>query len=301
MSGSPRTAIELGQEYLSALQAKGARPKTIQAYAAGLKAFGRFTSERGIRTVQEVTTDDLAAYQLDLGQRGLAPASQDLYLRTVRGFFRWLEASHRIFASPAVDLSWRPKPARLQSVPSETEIERLLAQPDPQTLVGLRDRAFLEFAYSTAARREELIKLNVHDVDLDHATVRIDGKGGSERVVPVGRMASAWLNRYLMEARPRLLNGSSEAALWIDSRGNRLGYFALGQVLRRYVRVAGLQAGLTLHSLRRACGTHMLQRGAHPAQLQALLGHASLKTLNRYLRLAITDVTAAHARSLPGQ
>jgi integrase/recombinase XerD len=161
--------------------------------------------------------------------------------------------------------------------------------------MGLRDRALLELAYSSGARREELCRLDVQDLDLDRGTVRLEGKGGHERVVPLGRTAVAWLRRYLV------CRGETHPALWLNSRRTRMGYFALASMLQGYVQAAGLDPRFSLHALRRACATHMLGRGASPAALQALLGHASLKTLDRYLRVAIPELKAAHARTPPGQ
>ncbi len=301
VSDSGGSVVEVIAGYLEALAARGARPKTILTYASGLRSFSDFLTETGISRPQDVAADNLARYQLELSRRDLKPASQDLYLRTVRGFLKWLECTHRIFASPARGLPMVRGVSPLQPVPSEADVTRLLAQPDTATPLGIRDRALLETAYGTGARREELTTLRLPDVDLTGGTLRIRGKGGSERMVPLGREARHWLARYLAEIRPNLPEAADNSALWLDGLGEPLGYGGLREVIRRHALRAELTVPVTPHSLRRACATHMLQRGAHPAQIQQLLGHANLESLDRYLRLAIADLKSAHARSAPGQ
>jgi integrase/recombinase XerD len=287
--------------YLKAIAVRGSRPKTILTYASGLRSFSAFLTERGIPHLRDVGPEDLLGYQTALQRRELTPASQDLYLRTVRGFLTWLEATHRIFASPAPGLSKVRGVSPLQPVPTEADILRLLAQPDTATPLGIRDRALLETAYSTGARREELAVLRVQDINLAEDTLRIRGKGGRERMVPLGRPACHWLKRYLTEIRPKLTGDATLHALWLGGRGKALGYGGLREVICRYASRATLAVPVTPHSFRRACATHMLQRGAHPAQIQQLLGHVNLQSLDRYLRLAIVDLKNAHANSAPGQ
>ena len=160
----------------------------------------------------------------------------------------------------------------------------------------------IETGYSTGARREELSRLEMQDLNLGVGTLRVLGKGEKERVLPLGRQAVHWLGRYLREARPELLRGDEKAAaLWIDLHGHALDYSALQQILRRHCIAAGIQPIITPHAIRRACATHMLQNNAHPLQLQALLGHATPRTLGHYLRLTITELQSMHRRSKPGR
>ena len=300
-SDSGEGVVAVIEAYLATLAARGARPKTILTYQSGLKSFSAFLTAIGITQIQDVGPDDLGRYQNELNRRGLKPASLDLYLRAVRGFLKWLEAGQRIFMNPARGLGPVRGTSPLQPVPSEADITRLLAQPDTATPRGIRDRAILETAYSTGARREELTILRIQDVDLSDGTLRIRGKGGRERLVPLGREARHWLETYLATVRPHLVNATDSGALWLDGRSESLGYGGLREVIRRHALRARLTVPVTPHSLRRACATHMLQRGAHPVQIQQLLGHANLESLDRYLRLAIVDLKNAHARSAPGQ
>jgi len=180
-------------------------------------------------------------------------------------------------------------------VPGEEEVALVLARPDTSRPTGVRDRALLETAYGTAARLQELTRLRVGDLDLRGGTVRLLGKGNRERVAPLGRQAVQWLGRYLREARPALLRNRESEALWIGRSGRALGYAAVRTVLRVHSRGA-----VSPHGLRRACATHMLRAGAHPVQIQALLGHASLRSLRHYLKVTIAELAAMHAASRLG-
>jgi len=166
----------------------------------------------------------------------------------------------------------------------------------------VRDRALIETAYATGARREELARLTVLDVDLDNQRLRVLGKGSKERVLPLGKQAVQWLQRYIRESRQKLLKEKlDEPALWIDLHGKPLAYEAFQQILTRHSYAAAIRPAISAHALRRACATHMLKNGAHPLQLQMLLGHATLKTLSQYLRLTVVELQQTHQQSNPGQ
>jgi integrase/recombinase XerD len=194
----------------------------------------------------------------------------------------------------------RREPRRLQSVPSREEVRKLLEQPDTETAVGIRDRAILEVLYGTGIRREELLKLKVSSVDLKENTLRVNGKGGRQRIVPLGKTAAHWLQRYIEKARTELDPSEDVEALRISQHGEPMSYWALPVIMRKYVKAVGIPS-LSPHSLRRACATHMLQNGAHPVELQMLLGHASLTHLSQYLRLSISELRKTHAATKPGQ
>ena len=292
---------DLAQEYLQSLRLRQYSPKSVATYGNVLTAFLEFAKTQGRARVADVTREDLETWRLVLVQRNFAPASLEVYLRTVRQFFAWLESRQLLFLNPAAGLVIPKPPRKLLPVPSEEAMTKLLSQPNVATSCGLRDRALLETGYSTGARREELERLTIFDADLDHGTLRVLGKGKKERVVPLGKQAVLWLTRYLREARPKLLKGHlDETALWIDLHGHALDYSAFQQILKRHSQAAGLEPSITPHALRRACVTHMLKRGAHPLELQLLLGHATLRTLSQYLRLTITELQEMHRKSKPG-
>jgi integrase/recombinase XerD len=292
----------LADEYLASLTLRGFSPRSVTLYRLALRDFLYHLTDTGRDRAQDITREDLEDYRLALVRRNFAPGSLEVYLRTVRQFFAWLEQNQRLFSNPAAGLVIPQPPRKLLPAPTVEQVRQLLAQPNVTTASGLRDRALLETAYATGARREELCRLTVFDVDLDNRRLRVLGKGKKERVLPLGRHAALWLAKYITGPRPKLLKEKlDEPALWIDLHGRQLSYGAFQQILLHHSRAAGIQPAIPPHALRRACATHMLRNGAHPLQLQMLLGHATLKTLSQYLRLSILELQQTHQKSNPGQ
>lgn len=285
--------------YLATLQRRRYSPKTVQTYRHPLLALLEFLGD--VR-LQDVRCETIEAWRLSLIERGLAPASLEVFLRAVRLLFGWLEDNGRIFMNPCCSLII-PKHSRpLQPVPSRDDVRRLLARPDVATPLGLRDRALLETAYATGARREELVRMRIFDPNLVSKTIRIHGKGNKQRVLPLGQHAAHWIERYLQFVRPHLAGESIDVeSLWLGWGAVSMSGQAMHFQIKRHAVDAGIKTPITLHSLRRACATHMLQNGAHPLQIQMLLGHATMKHLSQYLRLTITEIKAMHQQSKPGR
>jgi site-specific recombinase XerD len=291
---------QLAQDFLNAMTAQNYSPASVVHYRMTLKPLLNFLTERGRTRAQDVTVEDLEAYRLKQVERGLAFKSLHLFLRVVPQFFGCLEAGQVLFTNPAADFKVPRLPYRFVPVPDEDEIKRLLEQPDVSTPVGLRDRALLETAYSTGARREELANLTLERLNLARRTARLYGKGSKERLVPLGKHATHWLSRYLKEARPQLLQGrAEETAVWIGYFGRRLLSKDLGKRIIHVAQTANLK--ISPHTLRRACATHMLRHGAHPMLIQELLGHTSGHSLKHYLRLNLDDLKKTINRSNPGR
>ncbi len=291
--------VDEAAEWLATLHAQGASPKTVAVYRNALDALGAHVGDDV--HAADVTAGDLVAWRGALAARGLAEATLDVYLRAVRTWFAWLEERGALFLNPAAGLVLPKVARRLLPVPLPADMRRLLAAPNAATPFGVRDRALLETAYATGARREELVTLDATAVDLVNGTVRVVGKGRRERVLPLTRAAVKWLDRYTTRTRPVLLKGKlDELALWIDLHGARLTPHALDVVVKKHARAAKVR-GVTPHTLRRACATHLLQGGAHPVFVQQLLGHASLRHLAHYLRMTIAELKATHAKSRVGQ
>jgi integrase/recombinase XerD len=276
-------------------------PQTLQSYEYSFKTFFSFLAERGIKRVQDVTEQHVDAWRVALIDKDYKPNTVEIHLTNIRAFYKWMEKQGDIFVNPFAGLIV-PRPDRpILHVPAEKEVKKLLAQPDVSTPRGLRDRAFMETAYSTGARREELCALSIFDPDLKEGRLRILGKGKKERVVPLGKHAVYWIGQYLKHARPKLLKGRvDQTALWIGFKGRKLDATAIAAQMGNYSAQAGIPR-ISPHSLRRACVTHMLRGGAHPVQLQMLLGHASLNMLSQYLRVSITEMMKMHKNSKPGR
>ncbi|RKZ06983.1 hypothetical protein DRQ25_12675 [Candidatus Fermentibacteria bacterium] len=301
-NGHNYTVIEV---YLKALKRRRYSPRTISTWRYPLTLFASFSAARSIDRLQDVSRDDLAAWRLNLIERGLTDASLEVFLRAVRNLFKWMEAEGMLFDNPAAALKMPKYERRLIPVPSEAELRRLLSQPNVTTPIGIRDRAIMEIGYCCALRREELARLTLRDPDFLQKSLRVMGKGSKERMLPLGDQAFKWLRRYVEDARPVLLARNAEIdaldVLWISVDGKPFGGQGISVMLKKYGREAKLSVNITPHSLRRACATHMLRNGAHPVQIQMLLGHATMCHLAQYLRLTITDIKKMHAQSKVGR
>jgi len=290
-------------EFFDDLKGRNFTPASIKAYMEPLTHFFTYLAAGAgsVKRLQDVTLEDVEAYRLRLVRRNLSGNTVETYLRAVRMLFRHLEKRGHVFSDPVLNLAVPRPEKRLPDVPTVEEMNRLLAAPDITTPMGIRDRAIIEVLYSTGVRRGELLGMTVFSADLRNRTLRVFGKGRKERVVPLGKQGCLWLKAYLSEARSSLLKGKAGLnALWVTANRTAMGDGAVLQMLRRYARQAGVRR-ICPHAIRRACATHMLASGAHPVQLQMLLGHETLGTLSKYLLVAIPELKRTHRRSRLGR
>lgn len=194
------------------------------------------------------------------------------------------------------------QPQRLpRALLSVAEIEAILAEAEPKSVIGLRDRAMLEVLYSTGLRRMELCNLKRYDVEVTRELVFVrEGKGGRDRVVPLGARAAAWVERYLTEARPELAAGETEY-LFVTDHGEPMTAYVLANKVKRYMAFAGIEKVGACHLFRHACATHMLENGADIRFIQALLGHAKLETTQIYTHVSIEKLKEIHAATHPAR
>lgn len=275
---------------------------TVRGYDYGIKRLIRFLNERNVDRFQDVTREHLDAFGQRLREDGVGTGTHENIMRIVRMFFQWMESNCRIFTDPSVNVAVPRRPCVVFVVPTEEEVKTILDQPDTQCPCGIRDRAWLEVAYGCGLRRAELAAMLLEDVDWEKAHLRVHGKGGRERIVPLGKQGMYWIDLYLKEARPKLFKDrSDDKHLWLSYCGNSLGGPGMCRLFKTYVEKAGLASSINLHSLRKACATHMLANGAHPAEIQALLGHANLKHLGQYLSVTNQELKETHSQSNPGQ
>ena len=272
---------------------------TILVYLGALKDFFLFLDVKGVETLQEVTLGTLDLYRLYQTEKEQSSQTINMRLKTVRQFFKYLEKSGELFINPANDLKLRKPDNKMGYVPNEEDMKKLLNSPDVTTELGIRDRAIMESAYSTGMRLEELSSLNIFSFNLRNGSVRVFGKGGKERTLPLGKHACSRIGKYLRK-RDELLDGNiDEKAFWISNYGTGMKKCSVGRVFSFHSKKAGVE-NISVHAIRRACATHMLRNGAHPVQIQMLLGHASLRTLSHYLKMTITELQETHSRSTPG-
>lgn len=289
------------KESLANLAARKYSQKSITTYEKGLNRFALYLHELDVERVQDVSVKHLSSFRLHLVDADLADATVYLYLRSVRYLFSFLEEDQQIFLNPATHLNLPKCRRKLGIVPTEKEMKKLLAGPNPVTPMGLRDRALLEVLYSCGLRKAEVAGLSIFDPDIKQKTIRIMGKGRKERIVPLGKQALFWLIKYNEKARPHFCKDLNEHGLWIGKYGARLSGDRVDRLIREYAAKAGFTTKVSSHAIRRACATHMLRGGAHPVQVQMFLGHASLGSLSQYLQVTITDLKQMHKRSKPGR
>jgi len=261
---------------------KGLSSNTVAAYRRDLLKFDAFARKRKV-SLEAVSRDDLVDFLAGLYRQKLESKTVARHLVTLRNFFRFAQIQELIPEDPSVNLE-SPKIRRnLPGYLRLEEIERLLNQPDIKTPIGLRDRAMLETLYSTGLRVSELIGLRTSDLDAKVGCVRCIGKGDKERIVPVGKKALAIVDKYLREARPKLLGKvSGNPALFVNRRGAQLSRVGVWKILSAYGRLAGLRVALTPHMLRHSFATHLLERGADLRSVQLMLGHADIATTQIY-------------------
>ena len=257
---------------------------TRRAYRFDVKEFCSWLERRGAR-LEDVDVRALAEYAAELGRarpRKLAPATIARKLAAVRAFLR-----HALGAGRVPDASFAPRrPRRLPEAPRPREVDGELELLDGETPLTLRNRALLELVYSAGLRSQEAVDLDLVDVDFDQELVRVKGKGGKERVVPLGEEAAHRLGRYLREARPELARGA-ENALFLSARGRRLDTSTLRRLLPHP------------HRLRHAFATHLLEGGADLRAIQELLGHSSLSTTQMYSHVDARRLRKVYDRAHP--
>ncbi len=281
---------------------RGLTATTASAYTTDLAQLVTFLGERGFDTPDAVTAADLREYVYHLKRSGRAASSIRRKLSAMRGYFGFLQAEALIDSDPS-ELIEGPKAARrLPSVLSLEEVERLLAAPQGERALAVRDRAILELMYATGVRISELVKLRVRDLDLDEALLRVEGKGSKERIVPVGRAALQAVRAYLESARPELSAAfpqPGEGVLFFGRRGRALTRKGAWDIVRRHVVGAGIRTHVTPHTLRHSFATHLLEGGADIAAVQEMLGHADISTTQIYTHLDRSYLAEVHRRYHP--
>ncbi len=284
---------DVAREYLDHLRVeRGLAENTLLAYARDLSRLSAFARSRQ-RQLLDLSQRDLADFIGSLRAAGLAPRSVARSVHAVRGFYRFCLRENRIELDPMENLR---APKIFKGLPrylTFAQVEALLAAPDTETPLGLRDRAMLEVLYATGLRVSELIGLVPDDVDLTVGILRCLGKGRKERLVPVGSVARKWVARYLAEVRGGLAGTRGRRELFLNHRGGRLSRMGLWGIVRRHALTAGVAGQLTPHVLRHSFATHLLERGADLRALQAMLGHADISTTQIY-----THVTRERLRRI---
>ncbi len=254
-------------------------PNTVDGYRRDISRFVSFQPKTSLKSV---TPSDIREFLLSLHNQGLSSRSIARSLSSLKSFFKYLMEESLIRDNPVETLEtpkiWRKLPNTL----SLREVESLLNQPDTETLLGLRDKAMLEVLYATGVRVSELISLELNDMNLEVGYIRSYGKGGKERVIPLGEVAQSYLKVYLEQGRPRLVKNRILPALFISRRKMPMTRQAFWKILKQYVLKANISVPVSPHTLRHAFATHLLERGANLRSVQQMLGHSDISTTQIY-------------------
>jgi site-specific recombinase XerD len=282
------------------LSGRGAAERTRRAYRSDLTQFAEWATGRGLQGPGAVQHRDVRLFAARLSESGAAAATVARKLASVRGLYDHLVRSESVAQNPA-DLVGSPRRAvKLPTVLAPEQMAALLDRIPAHTPLEVRDRAMFELAYSCGLRCEEITSLDLSAIDFETEQLRVRGKGGKERLLPVGEPAQRALQRYLETARPALLVGDpEEEAMLLSRRGRRLSSSDVRRRLRRWVREAAIGAGISPHSLRHAFATHLLEGGADLRSIQELLGHASISTTQIYTRVDPTRLRRQYEQSHP--
>ena len=294
------TAHEVIDAYLTHLRVeRRLADHTLESYSRDLQRLASFAAGAGT-AAHHLTRRDLEQFVDGLFGEGLSPRSVARMVAAVRGFFRFTVLAGHVATSPADDLqaprAWPALPKFL----GVEEVERLIQQPDIATPRGLRDRALIEVLYATGMRVSELIRLRASDLNLESGYLSCTGKGNKQRIVPIGEQATAWLLRYIRDARPALVGKRQSPWLFVNAKGGgaitRVGFW---KVLKGYGIKAGLPRTLSPHVLRHSFATHLLEHGADLRSIQMMLGHADRSTTEIYTHVLEARLRAVYDRFHP--
>ena len=215
-------------------------------------------------------------------------------------YFRWALREHLLSADPTLKMTSAKQPLRVPKTLSEAQVEALLAAPDPETPLGLRDRTMLELMYASGLRVSELVDLKSVHLSLSDGALRVTGKGAKERLVPFGEEAHAWLTRYLAEARAAILKKRQTSdALFVTGRGGPMTRQMFWKLIKAHALRGGVHVPLSPHTLRHAFATHLLNHGADLRAVQLLLGHADISTTTIYTHVARERLKLLHRQHHP--
>jgi integrase/recombinase XerD len=276
---------------------EGLSKNTLAAYRRDLALFGDWLAGRG-QALAAATEADINGY-FAARHSATRATTANRRLTVLRRFFRWALRERMVEADPTLRLQAARQPLRVPKTMTEQQVESLLAAPDVDTPLGLRDRAMIELLYASGLRVSELVGLKTFQVGMKEHVVRVMGKGSKERLVPFGEVAGDWLTRYLRESRPQILAGQQTDDLFVTARGEGMTRAMFWVIVKKSARTAGIASPLSPHTLRHAFATHLLNHGADLRAVQMLLGHADISTTTIYTHVARERLKQLHAQHHP--
>jgi integrase/recombinase XerD len=280
---------------------EGLSRNTLAAYRRDISMLAEWLAQ------QDQPLDSMPEHQLhayfSARHASTKATSANRRLTVFRRYFRWAVRERRIERDPTLRLQTARQPLRVPKTLTETEVEALLAAPDVDTALGVRDRTMIELMYASGLRVSELVTLRTLNISLQENVLRVFGKGNKERLVPFGEVAASWLKRYLAQSRPELLGPRQSVALFVTASGVNAGSgmsrVMFWNIVKRYAMRAGINTAPSPHTLRHAFATHLLNHGADLRAVQMLLGHADISTTTIYTHIARERLKLLHAAHHP--
>ncbi|AMO56075.1 tyrosine recombinase XerD [Endozoicomonas montiporae] len=278
---------------------KGLSDNTRSSYQRDLKQFQQWLSEHEKIPITEATPDSISHYLAWRYQQHYKPASTARSLSSLRGFYRYLLREGELDRDITDNIELPKQGRSLPKTLTESEVEALLNAPDTETNLGLRDRCMLELLYACGLRVSELVNLRVEQINLRQGIIRISGKGGKERLSPMGEEALNWVQSYMKQARPDLLNNVNSPVMFPGRQEQPMTRQTFWHRIKHHQQTAGITADVSPHVLRHAFATHLLNHGADLRVVQLLLGHSDLSTTQIYTHVARHRLGTLHAKHHP--
>ncbi len=276
---------------------EGLARNTLEAYRRDLGLYAAWLKQRE-KALEATSEADLNAY-FSFRHSATRATTANRRLTVFKRFFRWALREGLVSSDPTLKLQAAKQALRVPRTLTEPQLEALLAAPNVDTTLGLRDRAMLELMYASGLRVSELVNLKLFRLSMGEGVLRVMGKGGKERLVPFGEEARDWLQRYLARSRPDILQGQLTEDLFVTQRGAAMSRVMFWMLVKKYAALAGINAPLSPHTLRHAFATHLLNHGADLRAVQMLLGHADISTTTIYTHVARERLKALHAQHHP--
>jgi len=275
----------------------GLSKNTLEAYRRDLTLFAKWLTASQHDTLIGATTATIQRYMHYLHSSKATSANRRLTV--FKRFYQHALRAHKIAADPTLKIASAKTPSRNIQTLSEAQVEALLAAPDVNTELGLRDRCMLELMYASGLRVTELVLVNFQEVSMNDHVLRITGKGDKTRLVPFGEIASSWISRYLKESRPAIMKGKIDDALFVTARGTAMTRQMFWILIKKYSQLAEINAPLSPHTLRHAFATHLINHGADLRVVQLLLGHSDISTTQIYTHVARERLQRLHKEHHP--
>ncbi len=278
---------------------KGLAGNTIENYRRDLLRFAAYMDRKENQSPHQAQGETILRYLIHLREEGLSARSRARHLVSLRGFFTYLQREGSIEENPVKHVALPKIGLKLPDVLSVAEVNALLAAVDTRKTTGVRDAAMLELLYAAGLRVSELIGLGLTDVNLEAGFVKVVGKGGKHRVVPIGSHARSRIQEYLQHGRPLLLKNHISPALFVARAGRPMTRQGFWKLLRKVALAAGLSKKVTPHSLRHSFATHLLEGGADLRSVQMMLGHEDISTTQIYTHITQSRLKEIHTRHHP--